>query len=282
MKKLVVLMAVLLTSAIGFTACSVPDIGKIEIVNAGKEAAGGEQEAAPAQGAQENVPAEPEPQESAPLNDTQMQELIDEGIVPKDAAKDEKGNTVYNTQEVGDALKKYAERIDCKTTVIGGNNMIVQVKNLNDVAIPKLTVHVNYPDGEKTYDFCQTAPGSEIVIPVERGSGDLPPAVSANVSVSMNNNQYTDVSSKFGVEESKTDTAYTLTLTNASDRACQKLNVTALFSDDSGVVYALMQSAPETILSGGTTTLTFEFPKSLSEAGTKFKKASYVINEAIG
>lgn len=284
MKKMVVLTVVLLVSAIGFTACSVPNMGKMEIINAVKEATGtAEAPAAPEAADSAAAPsAVPSAEASSALNDAEMQELIDEGIVPEDVVSEEDGNTVYNKQEINDVLKKYTKRIDCKTTVINGNNMIVQVKNNNDVTIPKLTVHVNYPSGEKVYDFCQIPSGGQIVIPVEKGNGDLPPAVSADASVSMNSNEYVGLSSNLNVVESKTKTSYTLTLTNTADRACKKLNVAVLFSNDSGVICALTASAPGEIAPGASTTLTFTLPQSLIDAGLSFTGASYVINEAVG
>lgn len=286
MKKLVVLTAVLLVSAIGFTACAVPNIGKMEIINAAKEKAAGaeqapaEQNDAPAADAGEG--AEAAPQETAALNDAEMQELIDEGIVPKEAAQGQDGNKVYNQQEINDAIKKYTERIECKTTVIGGNNMIVQVKNNNDITIPKLTVHVYYPEGEKAYDFCQTPAGRQIVIPVEKGEGDLPPAVSADVSVSMNSNEYVDLLPMLNITENKTNSSYMLTIANAADRACRKLSITVLFSDDSGVICALSSTAPDSIAAGASTTFTFTLPQSLVDAGAAFTTASYTVNEALG
>ena len=186
-----------------------------------------------------------------------MQELVEEGIVPEAAVKQEDGDAVYDEQEVGRALQEYADRISCSPTMISGNNMIIEVRNGNDVTIPMVTVHVNYPDGEKTYNFYQFAPGGTIIVPVEKDDGDLPPAVTASVSVTMNANSRTDISDSLAVEESMTDTSYTLTITNHSSFACQNISVTALFSDDSGIICAQTASSDETVLSGKSTQLTF-------------------------
>lgn len=288
MKKFVMLTAVVLVTALGITACAMPSIGKMEIIGTPEpaEAAAGEAEsqaAASDQSEEAAAPAEePSADASSTLDQQQVQELVDEGIVPRDALKEEGGAAVYDEQEINNALQKYADRIICQTTMISGNNMIVQVQNGNDVTIPVVTVHVNYPEGEKLYDFYQFSPGGEIVVPVEKGSGDLPPAVSANVSVTMNTNQYTDISKELTIEESSTETEYTLTITNSSPLACQKVSATALFADDSGIICARMASLASTIAPGGTATLTFPFPETMTEEGKGFTGVSYRINEAIG
>ena len=288
MKKFVVLTAVLLVTALGITACAVPSMGKLEIVGTSEPAeavAGGtegEAESADQSEAAAAPAEEPSAEATSTLDQQQMQELVEEGIVPKEAAKEEDGASVYDEQEINNALQKYADRISCKTTMISGNNMIVQVQNGNDVTIPVVTVHVNYPEGEKPYDFYQFSPGSQIIVPVEKGSGDLPPAVTASISVTMNANQYTDISKDLAVAENSTDTEYTLTITNSSTLVCQRISATALFSDDSGIICAQMTSSETTIGPGRTATLTFSLPESMTAEGKTFTTASYQINEAIG
>ncbi|WP_066685603.1 hypothetical protein [Christensenella intestinihominis] len=289
MKKFVVLTAVLLVTALGVTACAVPSMGKLEIVGTPEpaEAAAGEAEGEAESADQSEeaaaAPAKEPSEEAAPtLDQQQVQELVEDGIVPKDAVKEEDGNSVYDEQEVNNALQKYVDRISCKTTMISGNNMIVQVQNGNDVTIPLVTVHVNYPEGEKPYDFYQFVPGGQIIIPVEKGSGELPPAVTASVSVSMNANQYTDISQDLTMAENSTGTEYRLTITNSSTLVCQKISATVLFSDDSGIICAQMTSSENTIAPGRTVTLTFALPESMTAEGKTFTSASYQINEAIG
>ncbi len=286
MKKLVALAAVVFAAAACMTACavSISDMGKIEIVSTPEpaETAAG---TAVEEGMEAASPAEePAAEEAASpsLDQQQMQELVEEGIVPEAAVKQEDGDAVYDEQEVGRALQEYADRISCSPTMISGNNMIIEVRNGNDVTIPMVTVHVNYPDGEKTYNFYQFAPGGTIIVPVEKDDGDLPPAVTASVSVTMNANSRTDISDSLAVEESMTDTSYTLTITNHSSFACQNISVTALFSDDSGIICAQTASSDETVLSGKSTQLTFTLPEKLTEKGVTFTKASYCINEAVG
>ncbi|MEG1473804.1 MAG: hypothetical protein RSC25_06765 [Christensenella sp.] len=278
MRKILLLSAALLVSMISFTACAVPNIGEMEIVSAAKTT----QIAADSPTKTDVAAHEPASAPSEPLSETEIDALVKGGIVPESAVTEENGVPIYDTQQITDALQKYIDRIECKTTMIGGNNMLVLVKNTNDLAIPTLTVHVFYPDGEKLYDFHQTTPGKEIAIPVDKGDGELPPAVSANVSVSMNNNQYTDISSALGAEETKTDSSYTLKLTNASAYACQKLSVTAIFSNDTNILYTEMLNAPQTISPNDTVDLTFDFPSELARAGEKFTNVSYTINEAVG
>ncbi len=198
MKKLVALAAVLFAAAACMTACavSISDMGKVEIVST-PEPAEAAVEAADEAGAGEDSSAEESAAEesAAPsLGQQQMQELVEEGIVPEAAVKQEDGTSVYDEQEINRALQEYADRISCSPTMISGNNMIIEVRNGNDVTIPTVTVHVNYPSGEKTYDFCQFAPGGTIIVPVEKDDGDLPPAVTASVSVTMNANSRTDIS----------------------------------------------------------------------------------------
>ncbi len=280
MRKLVVLTAVLLVSAIGVTACSVPNIGKMEIINAVKGAAEEAQEpatqdAAAAQDAQD-------PNAGGAAASDEGQDPAVEENVPEVAAQNEKEAGGKEEKEGKDDPKKYAERIECKTAVIGGNNMIVQVKNNNDMPIPTLTVHVNYQDGKKSYDFYQVPSGGQIVIPVEKGEGDLPPAVSADVSVCMDENEYTGLSSLLNVEQSKTNSAYKLTVTNTADIACRKMSIAVLFSNETGVICVLTTSAPEPLAPGASTTFTFTLPQSFTDAGVSFTNAAYVMNEAVG
>lgn len=277
MKKLVVLTAVLLVSAIGVTACSVPNIGKMEIINAVKEAAEEAQEPDVQESAA--APEAQAPDAGGATASDEGQEAAVEENVPQVAAQNEKGEGGKEEKEGKD---KYAERIECKTAVIGGNNMIVQVKNNNDIPIPTLTVHVNYQDGKKSYDFHQVPPGGQIVIPVEKGEGDLPPAVSADVSVCMDENEYTGLSSLLNIAESKTNSAYTLSVTNTADIACRKMTIAVLFSNETGVICVLTTTSPEMLAPGASTTFTFTLPQSFTDEGISFTNATYVMNEAVG
>lgn len=276
MKKAVVLIAVLLVSAIGFTACSVPNIGEMEVVNASEDSQV-ETSTPPINDSSKENTGEQVTEETPPPDDNQTTEPPKEALVP-DSNQQKTEDVSISAGE----LQQYTDLISCKTTVISNNNMIVQVKNNNAVVIPMLTVNVHYPNETKSYNFHQVPSNGNIAIPVEKESGDLPPAVSADITVSMKDNQYTDVSSALEVSESHTDTSYTLTIVNTSDRACQKLNITALFSDNSGVFCAQNMKASETVLSGGTTSITFTLPQKMIDEEVAFTSVSYVINEAVG
>lgn len=284
MKKLIALTAVLVSASALMTSCSMPNVGKIEIVNtpAPVEAEAGDTAAEGA--SEENTVLSPETTSSAEeaavsSSEDQVQ------AAPASSEEDAGGKAGFSAaseQIPESSSQQYADLIQCRPTMISGNNMIIEVQNENEVPIPMVTVHVHYPDQEKSYNFYQFAPGGTIIVPVEKGDGDLPPAVTADISVSMDTGTRMDLSKDIAVSESLTDTAYTLTLTNNSGFACQNISVTALFANDSGIVYAQMASANETILSGKSTQITIPFPETMLNQGITFTKASYCINEAIG
>ncbi len=298
MKKMVLLIAVLCAAAVGFTACSFfPNAGEIEIIKSSLDAAqkqgeekqsdGNETETAPTQegadgedAAQETQAAvDPEPTEG--MSGSEVEALVEEGIVPKEAMNSENGETTYDNQIITDTLQKYADNIVCKTIMIGGNNVMVQAVNNNDVTIPKATICITISDQEQSYDFYQMKAGAEILIPIEKGKGELPPAVSAKAAVSMAANEYTDISDRMEITPSQTDKEFSLSVKNNSDKPCRKLSITAKLYEGSTIIYAELSRKEDGIPPGASAVLKFSLPDAKGKENGRFDKAEYVLNEAL-
>lgn len=293
MKKMVALVVALCTAALGFTACSIPNAGKLEIIKSPTVAAGSQEAASETQddsnetdmqeetGQPEATPepaADPEPTEG--MSKAEVEALVQEGVVPKEAVNSDGEATTYDNQKIADALQKCADNITCKTIMIGGNNVVVQAVNNNDVTIPKLSVVVTVSDAEQTYDFYQVKAAGEVLIPISKGSGELPPAVSAKTVISMTANEYTNIADQLEFTPSMTDTQYKLAVKNNSDKACKRLSITAKLYSGSTVVYTELVEKSEALAPGSVSSFEFTLPDSMAGSGVSFDKADFVVNEA--
>lgn len=255
------------------SACALPEPGKVQVISSAKPS--------------ESVPSAPEePSESSgesPLTDDEISELIREGIVPEDAAQKSSGAAVYDERKVQDSIEKYRERVECTSTIIAGNNMIIQVKNTNDIAIPKMVVELSSPDMSQKQDlvFYQVGAGRSIVIPIEKKPDELPPAMDASVNVFMTANEYSDITDQINIQSEQTEEGIKLTVQNNAQQVCRMFSVTVKFADDTGIVYAQMKQTDTPIEAGGSAELAFGLSEELKEAGVTFNRIEYVINQAV-
>ena len=272
MKKILIMSMSMLMIVYTLSACALPDPGKVQII-------------ASAQPSESAPSSAPEPSESStqPLTDDEINELIQEGIIPEDAATESDGGEVYDERKVQDSIEKYREQIKCTSTIITGNNMIVQVKNANDIAIPKVVVSLCSPDTAQKYElvFYQVSAGRNIVIPIEKKPNELPPAVDTEVSVFMTANEYSDITDRINVEIEQTEEGAALNIQNNADRECRLLSITVKFANDTEIVYAQMKQNEGAIEAGGSAQLLFELPEELKEQEQPYNHIEYVINQAV-
>lgn len=273
MKKILIMSISMLMIVYTLSACALPEPGKVQVISSAKPS--------------ESFPsAAAKPSESSgepPLTDEEISALIQEGIVPEDAAQESSGNAVYDERKVQDSIEKYRERVECTSTIIAGNNMIIQVKNTNEIAIPKMVVELSSPDMSQKQDlvFYQVGAGRSIVIPIEKKPDELPPAMDASVSVFMTANEYSDITDKINVSSEQADEGIKLTVQNNAQQACQMFSITVKFADDTGIVYAQMKQTDTPIEAGGSAELAFGLSEELKEAGVTFNRIEYVINQAV-
>ncbi|MEA5004526.1 MAG: hypothetical protein VB081_13655, partial [Christensenella sp.] len=160
-------------------------------------------------------------------------------------------------------------------------NMIVQVRNTNNVAVPKITIALSSPEDKRELVFYQVGAGRSISIPIEKKPNELPPAVNAKVRISMAANEYIDITDKLNVNIEKGETEALLTVHNGAEQACATLNITVKFVNGADIVYAQMQELQAPIEPGESTVLTFSLPEELKEEGITFDRVEYAFNQAV-
>ena len=268
MKRIMIMSLAVLLSACVFTACSYPGSGKMQVI--------------PSDPPAEKTPQPEDAENDQGLSEDQIQELIREGIVPEDAENEEGDLTFYDNEKINEALDQYSQRMECTTQVLASNDMLVRVKNANDIVIPKVVVSLIASGAEERQEeFYQVLPGGVIVIPVERGSGELPPAVAAEATVSLNENGYTNIADSISISQQETETGVDFTIRNQSDRPCLMFSVTAEFWDESGVIYAQEKRNDGEIAPGASIGLSFCLPEDMKEQGISYTKVECVVNQAV-
>ncbi|MEA5003562.1 MAG: hypothetical protein VB081_08695, partial [Christensenella sp.] len=106
MKKILVIMIGALTLVCTLSACALPNAGKIQVISSPE----------PAPSAPEASPP-PSDEAGEALTDDEIGELIEEGVVPQDAASAEEGGTKYDEKKAQATIEEYRERIECTSTI---------------------------------------------------------------------------------------------------------------------------------------------------------------------
>lgn len=270
MKKILVVMIGALTLICTLNACALPHPGEVQVISS-----------------PEPSPEDPSPSPTysdeavEPLTDDEIGELIEEGVIPQDTAGAESGDTKYDEEKAQALIEAYRENVECTATILTGNNMIVQVKNKNNVTIPKLTITLGLPEGKHELIFYQVGAGRDISIPIEKKRNELPPAVDTKVSVSMAANGHLDMIDKINVSIEQHGEDVRLAIQNGAEQTCAMLSITVKFLNGIDMVYAQMQEIESPIEPGGETSFTFSLPEDLKEEGVTFDRIEYALNQAV-
>ncbi|MEG1584613.1 MAG: hypothetical protein RR361_06140, partial [Anaerovorax sp.] len=152
----------------------------------------------------QSVPTE-EPREE--LSDDAIKDMVQDGILPQDMVEENGEAIVYDHQKLENLMEQYRDNVKCTSTIIAGNNMVIQVENANDFTIPKIVVRLSSPDTDQKQDmiFYQVRSQGKIVIPIEKKPDELPPAVVAEAIAFMTENDYRDIADRLTIVEQPTD-----------------------------------------------------------------------------
>lgn len=272
MKKILVVMIGAFTLICTLNACALPNAGKVQVI-ASPEPAGTastpEVSSAPSGEGEETPDGAGKP--------------AAESTEAQGAATEENGSSdiLHDEKETQAQAEEYGKGVMCTSTIIAGNNMIVQVRNTNEITIPKVTVALNSPEDSHELVFYQVSAGKSISIPIEKKPNELPPAVNAEASVSMEENEYVDITKQVSVSVEQVDGGAQLTVSNGAAQACKLLNITVKFANNTDIVYAQMRELQEPIGPGESVVLSFLLPQELKDGGTAFDRVEYVLNQAV-